>query len=88
MNHLLSKRFSHGIVSVGTLLTAAPPKGMLGLTPEQIKKQNIMDRSEEEVLETGGDNDKIMPKRWAVSVVWRFISFKKKRLYFVQMVSS
>lgn len=38
MNHFWTKRFRHGAVSVGTLFTAAPPKGVLGLTPEQNKR--------------------------------------------------
>ncbi len=45
-------------------------------------KQKLTDRSEKEVLETGGDQDdeEIVPKRGAVSVVWRFFGFKKSGL--------
>ncbi len=42
----------------------------------------MMDRSDEEVLETGGDHDdkEIVSKRGVVSVVWRFFSFKKSNV--------
>ncbi len=42
----------------------------------------MMDRSDKEVLETGGDHDdeETVPKRGAVSVVWRFFGFKKSGL--------
>ncbi len=41
--------------------------------------ETMIDRSDIEVLETGGDHDdqKIVLKRGAVSIVWRFFSFNK-----------
>lgn len=58
----------------GSLFTATPSKRHTKISSSA---ETMMDGLEEEVLETGWEDEEVVPKRGAVSVVWRFFCLQK-----------